>query len=102
MFQVKAPETFDATLTMVGQGREQQLKVTFRHMLRQQYLELLQDIRDQKIDAADALLKVVATWDADVPLTKDGVKLLQEHQPGADWAILTGYGDALAVARKGN
>lgn len=101
-FKVKAPETIVATVTMVGQGREQKLEVTFRHMLRSEYMDLLQQIREGHLDAAAAVLRVLSSWDADVPLDADGVGLLQENQPGADWAILMGYGDALGVARKGN
>lgn len=101
-FKIKADPTFEASLTLVGQGREQTLKVTFNHMLRSEYLGLLDQIREGKADTADALLKVIHGWDADSPPTKETFALLQDQQPGADWAILTGYGDALAVARKGN
>ena len=32
MFQVKAPESFKSTLTIVGHGREQKLNLTYRHL----------------------------------------------------------------------
>jgi hypothetical protein len=51
---------------------------------------------------AAAILEVVEKWDADVDLSTEAIALLQEQQPGADWAILSSYGDALKVARKGN
>ncbi|HUX23226.1 MAG TPA: phage tail assembly chaperone [Burkholderiales bacterium] len=102
MFKIKADPTFDATLTIIGQGREQQLNVTFKHKTRGEYQSMLQKIADGKLDAADALLQLVAKWDADGELSKANIKLLQDEQPGSDWAIITGYGEALAVARKGN
>ena len=102
MFKIEANPTFDAVLTLAGQGREQKLNVTFRHKTRSDYIEMLEAIQGGKLSAADALLQVMEKWDADAPLNAESVKALQENQPGADWAILTGYGDALAVARKGN
>lgn len=102
MFRIKPDPTFDATLTIVGQGREQKLSVTFRHKTRTEYAEMLKAIGEGKLDPADAILDVVAKWDADADLTRENVKALIEHQPGSEWAILAGYGDALTVARKGN
>ncbi len=102
MFKIKADPTFDANIVIVGQGREQTMNVTFKHMLRDDYSALLQKVADGKMDSADAILKLVEKWDADAELSKANVKLLCEHQPGADWAIITGYSEALTVARKGN
>lgn len=101
-FKIKADPTFKATLTITGQGREQQLNVTFKHMPRKEYLGVLEAIKDEKVTVTDALLKLVADWDADMPLNAESLELLREHQPGSDWAIVTSYGEALVVARKGN
>jgi hypothetical protein len=102
MFKLKADPTFNASLTIVGQGREQKLNVTFRHRSRAEYLAMLDKLSKGEIDAADALLDILEKWDADADLTRENILLLQENQPGADLAILQGYGEALAVARKGN
>lgn len=102
MFKIKADPTFDASLTIVGQGREQQLNVTFKHMARTDYLAMLDKVGKGKMAAPDALLSILAKWDADADLSAKSIALLQEQQPGADWAILSAYGEALAVARKGN
>ena len=102
MFAIKANPTFDASLTIVGQGREQQLNVTFKHKPRADYLAMLEKVGSGKLKSADALLSIIEKWDADAELSAKSIALLQEEQPGADWAILSGYGDALAVARKGN
>lgn len=102
MFQIKSNPTFDATLTIVGQGREQQLNVTFKHKPRKDYLALLEKVGKGETPVSDALLSLLAKWDADGDLSAKSIELLQEEQPGADWAILSGYGEALAVARKGN
>lgn len=102
MFKINAEPTFDATLTIVGQGREQQLKVTFRSKTRSDYVAMLENISKNEIDVVDALLSIIEKWDADAELSTASIKQLQEQQPGCDWAILTGYGNALGVARKGN
>lgn len=102
MFKIAAEPTFDAGLTIVGQGREQKLNVTYRHKPRADYLALLEAVSKGDKTVSAAILEVVAKWDADAELSAKSIELLQDQQPGADWAILSGYGEALAVARKGN
>jgi Domain of unknown function (DUF1789). len=102
MFHINAKPTFDADLVFTGQGREQTLHVTFKHKTRTEYLAMLEKIRDDKLSVADALLSIVEKWDADEKLSAASIAKLQDQQPGIDFAIITGYGDALAVARKGN
>ncbi len=102
MFKIAAEPTFDASLTIVGQGREQTLNVTFNAMPASEYRQMFKDISDGSLAVPDALLRILKSWDADAELSKATLEKLQDHQPGSDWAILTGYGDALAVARKGN
>ena len=67
MFKVKAPETFDATLTIVGQGREQKLKVKYRHLLKDAYKELMDKLAAGEVSAAQVVLDLVAEWDAAPP-----------------------------------
>ena len=102
MFKIKADPTFDACLTIVGQGREQKLNVTFRHKTRTEYSDMLELMAGGKLDVTDALLELLDKWDADAELSRESIVALQENQPGVDWAIITAYGEALKVARKGN
>jgi len=102
MFKIKSDPTFPATLTIVGQGREQKLELVFRHRTRTEYADLLKAVGETSKTLEAAVLDVVDSWTADAPLSEETLKLLEEHQPGACWAILTGYQNALAVARKGN
>lgn len=102
MFRIKADPTFDANIVLVGQGREQTLSLTFRHMERSVYADLLQKTADGEMDAGDLVLALVEKWNADAELNKKNIAMLCEHQPGADWAVITGYSEALTVARKGN
>lgn len=102
MFKIAANPTFDANLTIVGQGREQTLKVTFKHKAKSEYLAMLEQIREGKLTVPDAILSIVTKWNADEELSAASIVKLQDEQPGSDWAIVTGYGEALSVARKGN
>ncbi len=102
MFDVKPPETFKATLTIVGQGREQKLPVVFRHKTRTEYADLLKEVAEGKVADVDAVMALVDSWDANADLDAATLKALDDSQPGSLWAIVTGYGQALGVARKGN
>ncbi|WP_396615446.1 phage tail assembly chaperone [Lysobacter soli] len=102
MFKIKSEPTFPATITIIGQGREQKLALVFRHRIRTEYADLLQAVAKGEKTVEDAVLEVVESWEADAELSRDTLVLLDEQQPGACWAILMGYQSALGVARKGN
>lgn len=102
MFQVIPNPTFAATLTIVGQGREQKLNLVYRHTTIDEYSAKLQSLGKGELSLADVVLDIVESWEADMELSKEGIDLLQQHQPGCAAAILSGYGDASMVARKGN
>lgn len=102
MFKLDAEPTFPATLTIIGQGREQKLSLVFKHKDGDEYSNMLKAISEEKISVEDAILEIVESWEADGALNRENIAKLRKKQPGADWAILTGYADALRVARKGN
>ncbi|HKN46064.1 MAG TPA: phage tail assembly chaperone [Propionibacteriaceae bacterium] len=100
MFKIIPDPTFDATLTLIGQGKEQKLNVTFRHKTKSEYQAMFEAKDDDELAAN--VVSIIEKWDADAPVSVESVKSLLEHQLGAGWAILHGYGEALMVARKGN
>lgn len=101
-YQVKANPSFPASLTLIGQGRKQKLSLVFRHKV-QKDLEILQDqLATGEKDLVEVLLELIESWDADVSLDRVGLTELQQHQPGADWAILNGYGRAMRVEQEKN
>ena len=102
MFKIEADPTFEAAITIIGQGREQTLNVTFKHKTRAQYLSWLETLRNEEGAIAKAVLEIVQRWDADAPLGIDSILALQDEQPGADLAIIDAYGQALLVARRKN
>lgn len=102
MFTVKAPEAFKATLTIIGHGREQKLNLTYRHFPADQYQSLFKAVGAGETTPVQAVLDIVSDWDADAALDTEGVEFAGQQQVGLLWAILQGYQDAIAVARKGN
>jgi hypothetical protein len=101
-FKVKANPTFDATLTIIGQGREQKLNLTYRHKSRTGYGELLEKLLQGGLTDSELALELVEKWDADVDLDKAGLELLEDQQPGATRAIIEGYSAGMQVARRKN
>ena len=102
MFKIIAEPKFEIQITLVGQGREQVLTGTFKHMIRTAYMDLLKAVQEGNDDAPGVILKIMEKWDADLPLTRDSIGVLEDNQPGACWAIIGAYGDSLMVERKGN
>ncbi len=101
-FNTKPSPTFPGTITITGQGVQQVLNVTFRHKTKTRYGEIFAGLADGTIQPEDAVMEVVEKWDADRELTPQGIRAIMEDLPGFDWAVLTGYGEALTVGRKGN
>lgn len=101
MFKIQPNPTFDVAVNIISHGETQAINVTFRAKTRNEYQEILKSAKDDA-GAADAFLKLVDKWDADMPLDKAGVQALQQHRPGAEWLIIQAYGDQLIAARKGN
>lgn len=101
-FIIKANPAIEASITITGQGRTQKLNVTFRHKTKDEYDELMAQLRDGKIATAELLLALVERWDADMPLEEASIQVLRQHQPGADLAIVQAYNQALQVELEKN
>lgn len=102
MFKIDAEPRIPASLTIVGQARTQTLKLVYRHRSKGEYASLMERLAKGEIDLVDAVLDVVESWEADGPLDRVTLVRLQEQQPGADFAILNGFGEAIAVERRKN
>lgn len=102
MFHIDPNPTFKASLRLHGQGRTQTLNVVYRHKDRDEFTALLESLSKGDVSAADVVLALVESWDADAPLEPASVERLGKVQPGADMAIIDGYSEALTVARAKN
>ncbi|ADP17338.1 hypothetical protein AXYL_04018 [Achromobacter xylosoxidans A8] len=101
-FIIKADPAIEAVITIKGQGRTQKLIVSFRHKTKDEYDDLMGQLREGKITTADLLLHLIERWDADMPLEDASIHTLRQHQPGADLAIVQAYNEALRVEREKN
>lgn len=101
-YQIRSNPTFPASLTLVGQSRKQKLNLVFKHKTQEERDAMYDQLQSGEKDLIDILLEVIESWDADVELDRAGLTLLQQHQPGADFGILNGYGQALRVEQEKN
>lgn len=86
----KAPAELPATLTIVGQGSSDQLKIT--------YFNRRQSDVQKKIDAGVTLggliPYLVKEWDTDFELTEEGVIAFEDEYPGIVEIVFTGFHNA--------
>lgn len=97
MFEIENQPTFPGSITIKSLGREQKMEVTFRAKTRDEYKALIDEKTGEEI-----FLELVESWNAKIPLTKEGVAKLENHQPGAVWCVIGYYGEQLRAAREGN
>lgn len=98
MFEIEHQPTFPGSIKIKSLGRVQTMEVTFRAKTRDEYQALLKGSKNGE----DVFLELVESWNAKIPLDKEGVAKLEQHQPGAVWAVVGYYGEQLIAAREGN
>lgn len=101
-FIIKANPTIDAKISITGQGRTQTLDLTFRHKTADEYSALMAKMEKGKLTTEGLLLELVERWDADMPFDEAAIRMLRQHQPGADLAIVQAYNEAIQVGRAKN
>jgi len=97
MFEIEQQPTFPGSIKIKSLGRVQTMEVTFRAKTRDEYQALVKDKTGEEV-----FLELVEKWDANIPLSKEGVQKLEQHQPGAVWAVIGYYGEQLLAVREGN
>lgn len=97
MFEIEQQPTFPGSIKIKSLGRVQTMEVTFRAKTRDEYQALVKEKTGEEV-----FLELVEKWNASIPLNKDGVAKLEQHQPGAVWAVIGYYGEQLIAAREGN
>ena len=102
LFKTKPPETFPATMILVGQGREETLKAVCKHRARDDYFAMIERATKGEVSPEQVVMDLLASWEADEELSADTLRQMDNDRPGIVWAIITAYGKALGVALKGN
>lgn len=101
-FQITANPEIPAKLTLVGQGREQELNVVFKFKDADERKSMLAKLEKDDGKFPELIKDILISWDADLPLNLSSIKKLEANQSGACLAIWTGYMYSLMVQRKGN
>jgi hypothetical protein len=95
----KTAETIPATLTVKGQGEEVKFNITYRN---HKQSEVVAKLQEEGGNVADTVLFMVAEWDAEYPLTADGITEMEDERPGMVMAIIEGFHAARSVERVKN
>jgi hypothetical protein len=90
--------TIPATLTVKGQGEEPiTFNITFHNRRGSEVAQKLEET-----DVPSTLLFLVESWEAEYPLTEEGIREMEDDRPGMLQAIFTAYGEARSVAKVKN
>lgn len=97
MFEIEHKPTFPGSIQIKSLGRVQKMECVFRAKTRDEYQALVKEKT-----GAEIFLDLVESWNAPIPLNKEGVDKLEQHQPGTCWVVINYYGEQLLAAREGN
>lgn len=93
MLTKKGPDTIPAKLTIKNQGEKITFTVTYHNRTSDEVAEVLKDADN----IADAILFVIADWEADFPLDRENLIELEKNRPGMAMALIDGFHQARRV-----
>ncbi|MDF3837153.1 phage tail assembly chaperone [Cupriavidus basilensis] len=104
MFQINPDPTFVGTVKIpAAGGKEQELRLVFKHKTRDEAKEYFQRATDSDASDTKLLLEVIAGWeDVDAEFSEEALNRLIQNYQAAPRAIFEGYLAELQVARLGN
>jgi hypothetical protein len=94
-------ESIKTTLTLKGQGEVLTFNITYYNR-RQSEVEVQLKKEGEDNTVADLILFMVKEWDAEYPLTKEGVIELEDERPGIVYGIIEGFHEARKMHREKN
>lgn len=104
MFTLDPNPTFDEVVEIPVPGADpENLELTFKHMRRKAYTELMGLVGKGEMSEIDALCSMVAGWkNVDVEYSREAMERLIDNYPGAALAIPRKYSSALIHGRAKN
>ena len=99
MLKRQRQEKIGVSLTLEGQGDKIKFDITFNN-LRSSEIEAM--AKNEELDIMDIALAMIAEWDAEYPLTKEGLKELEDDRPGSVKGLIEGFHEARKVQRVKN
>lgn len=100
-FKLVADPTFKCKVLIPRPGQEDgQIEVTFKHYIRNELIELEDELKDKPI--IDFAMKLVSGWSLDEEFNKDNMQILLNNYPAAIQAITTTYYKEMLGQREKN
>lgn len=97
------PDAIKSTLAVTGQGETIKFDITYFNRKQSEVVEAVAKAQQAAVEegksetVADAVLFMVKEWDAEYPLTKEGVLEMEDDRPGLLMAIIMGFHKARQV-----
>ena len=95
----KAPEKIATTLSFKGAAEKFKLTVTYHNIGTKAFCELLEK---KESTFPQVLLELIDGWDAEYPLSIEGIEAFEDQRPGIINALLQGYQQSLQVELEKN
>ena len=95
----KAPEKIATTLSFKGVAEKFKLTVTYHNIGTKAFCDLLEK---KESTFPLALLELIDRWDADYPLSIEGIEAFEDQRPGIINALFQGYHQARRVELEKN
>ena len=79
LFKTNPPETFPATMILVGQGREETLKAVCKHHARDDYFAMIERATKGEVSPEQVVMDLLASWEADEELSADTLRQMKAN-----------------------
>lgn len=94
----EAPKRIRAAVELKTAAERLNFQVEYVNMKTSEFNALL----DSGLTYGQLLVQLIATWDADYPLSSDGFNDLEDERPGCLVGLLQGWHKARLAEREGN
>lgn len=100
MIKLNPEPTFKVPFKFPSAGSEVTVNLELRHMARSKLDEMTAEFADK--EDADAIMRVLVSWDVDAELTRDNLKTFMDNYPAFGQALARGYVDLILRGKLGN
>lgn len=99
MLSRKRPLTIATTLALTGQGDTVTLNVTY---FNRKQSELEAKLKEEESSVPAVVLFMVKEWDAEYPLTLEGIQELEDDRPGVVYGVIEAFHEARRMQKEKN
>lgn len=102
MLTRKKPEVLLAALTLKGQGETVKFNITFHNRKQSELNATLTAAATRQEGVTETILFIVKDWDAEYPLTSEGIKEAEDDRPGIIMAVIECFHATRQVEKEKN